>query len=37
MAIILTKDQKIVNGQFIKVQNDKIKHVAEAREYYALW
>ena len=30
---ILTKDQKSVNGQFIKVQNDKIKHVAEAREY----
>lgn len=37
MAIILTKDQKIVNGQFIKVQNDKIKHATEAREYYALW
>ena len=37
MAIILTKDQKIVNGQFIKVQNDKIKHATEAKEYYALW
>lgn len=37
MAIILTNDQKVVNGQFIKVQNDKIKHVTEAKEYYALW
>lgn len=37
MAIILTKDQKVVNGQFIKVQNDKIKHATEAKEYYALW
>lgn len=37
MAIVLTKDQKIVNGQFIKVQNDKVKNELEAKEYYALW
>lgn len=37
MAIVLTKDQKVVNGQFIKVQNDKIKSSSEAKEYYALW
>lgn len=37
MAIVLTKDQLVVNGQFIKVQNDKIKYKAEAKEYYALW
>ena len=37
MAIVLTKDQKVVNGQFIKVQNDAIKYKTEAAEYYALW
>ena len=37
MAIVLTKDQKVVNGQFIKVQNDKIKSSSESKEYYALW
>ena len=37
MAIVLTKDQKVVNGQFIKVQNDKVKNELEAKEYYALW
>lgn len=37
MAIVLTKDQLVVNGQFIKVQNDKIKYKTEAKEYYALW
>ena len=26
MAIVLTKDQKVVNGQFIKIQNDAIKY-----------
>ena len=37
MAIVLTKDQKVVNGQFIKVQNDKIKSSSESKEYYTLW
>ena len=37
MAIVLTKDQKVVNGQFMKVQNDKVKNELEAKEYYALW
>lgn len=37
MAIVLTKDQKVVNGQFIKIQNDAIKYKTEAAEYYALW
>ena len=37
MAIVLTKDQKVVNGQFIKVQNDKVKNKLESKEYYALW